>query len=43
VAAVVAAHRGTVEVLKTPGGGATFRVDLPLISSVASQPDPAAA
>jgi two-component system OmpR family sensor kinase len=30
VAALVAAHRGTVEVLETPGGGATFRVTLPL-------------
>ncbi len=30
VAALVAAHRGTVEVLDTPGGGATFRVTLPL-------------
>ena len=43
VAAVVAAHQGTVEVLETPGGGATFRVDLPLMSGYASQPDPAAA
>jgi len=29
VAAVVAAHAGRVEVLPTPGGGATFRVSLP--------------
>jgi len=29
VAAVVAAHDGQVSVLPTPGGGATFRVDLP--------------
>jgi len=29
VAAVVAAHGGTVQVLPTPGGGATFRVELP--------------
>ncbi|MBJ7600838.1 MAG: two-component sensor histidine kinase [Candidatus Nephthysia bennettiae] len=43
VAAVVAAHDGAVEVLKTVGGGATFRVELPLLSSSASQPDPAAA
>ena len=43
VAAVVAAHQGAVEVLTTPGGGATFRVDLPLMSTVASQHDPAAA
>jgi two-component system OmpR family sensor kinase len=32
VAALVAAHRGRVEVLDTPGGGATFRVTLPLDS-----------
>jgi len=30
VAAIVRAHRGSVEVLETPGGGATFRVHLPL-------------
>jgi two-component system, OmpR family, sensor kinase len=30
VAALVAAHRGSVEVDETPGGGATFRVTLPL-------------
>lgn len=30
VAAVVAAHQGTVEALETPGGGATFRISLPL-------------
>ncbi len=30
VAAVVAAHQGSVHVLDTPGGGATFRVALPL-------------
>ena len=29
VAAVVAAHRGTVEARTTPGGGATFRVEIP--------------
>jgi len=29
VAALVAAHAGTVEVLETPGGGATLRVRLP--------------
>ncbi|MGY0007142.1 HAMP domain-containing sensor histidine kinase [Micromonospora sp. I033] len=31
VAALVAAHHGTVEVAETPGGGATFRVKLPLL------------
>ncbi|MER7458592.1 HAMP domain-containing sensor histidine kinase [Micromonospora sp. NPDC126480] len=35
VAALVAAHHGTVEVAETPGGGATFRVRLPL----APEPD----
>ena len=30
VAALVAAHGGTVSVVETPGGGATFRVTLPL-------------
>jgi two-component system OmpR family sensor kinase len=30
VAAVVGAHRGRVAVADTPGGGATFRVELPL-------------
>ncbi|MDG4762260.1 HAMP domain-containing sensor histidine kinase [Micromonospora sp. WMMD710] len=34
VAALVAAHHGTVEVAETPGGGATFRVRLPLLSPV---------
>ena len=29
VAALVAAHAGTVEALETPGGGATLRVRLP--------------
>ena len=33
VAALVAAHNGTVEVDSTPGQGATFRVRLPLASS----------
>ena len=35
VAALVAAHHGSVEVLETPGGGATFRVRLPLAPAVA--------
>jgi two-component system OmpR family sensor kinase len=38
VAAVTAAHGGTVAALQTPGGGATFRVALPL----APVPAPAA-
>ncbi|PWU52491.1 two-component sensor histidine kinase [Micromonospora globispora] len=37
VAALVAAHHGTVEVTETPGGGATFRVRLPLLPDVAEQ------
>ncbi|MBC7723512.1 MAG: HAMP domain-containing histidine kinase [Burkholderiaceae bacterium] len=31
VAGIVIAHRGSVDVLETPGGGATFRVALPLL------------
>ncbi|WP_403023951.1 sensor histidine kinase [Salinibacterium sp. GXW1014] len=31
VAAIVDAHKGHVEVLETPGGGATFRLTLPLL------------
>jgi len=31
VAGIVARHRGHVEVLETPGGGATFRVSIPLL------------
>jgi len=31
VAAIVSSHKGRVEVLDTPGGGATFRVLLPLL------------
>ncbi|MCY7290510.1 MAG: ATP-binding protein, partial [Cryobacterium sp.] len=30
VAAIVASHNGSVDVVETPGGGATFRVLLPL-------------
>lgn len=33
VAGIVAGHEGYVEVLETPGGGATFRVSLPLLPS----------
>lgn len=39
VASIVAAHNGGVEVLETEGGGATFRVTLPLANSaLAPQP-----
>lgn len=31
VSGIIAAHNGTVEVLETPGGGATFRIALPLL------------
>jgi two-component system OmpR family sensor kinase len=34
VAALVAAHGGSVEVVETPGGGATFRVRLPLAKDI---------
>jgi two-component system OmpR family sensor kinase len=33
VASIVASHNGTVQVLDTPGGGATFRVWFPLAGS----------
>lgn len=33
VASIVAGHNGTVEVLETPGGGATFRIWFPLADS----------
>ncbi|MEL4317417.1 HAMP domain-containing sensor histidine kinase [Leifsonia sp. YIM 134122] len=33
VSAIIAAHNGTVDVVETPGGGATFRVSLPLATS----------
>ncbi|MGO4534433.1 sensor histidine kinase [Leifsonia sp. 2MCAF36] len=36
VSSIVAAHNGTVEVVDTEGGGATFRVSLPLAGSRAS-------
>ena len=38
VKSIVEAHRGTVSVHETPGGGATFRVDLP---AAAGAPEPA--
>lgn len=31
VSGIIAAHKGTVEVLETEGGGATFRIALPLL------------
>ncbi|MCI4062469.1 HAMP domain-containing histidine kinase [Micromonospora sp. R77] len=39
VAALVAAHHGTVEVTDTPGGGATFRVRLPLLPAPPDEAD----
>jgi two-component system OmpR family sensor kinase len=42
VAGIVANHDGHVEVLETPGGGATFRVSLPLLTSTESEPEPPA-
>ncbi|GAA2067458.1 sensor histidine kinase [Leifsonia soli] len=41
VSSIVAAHNGTVDVVDTEGGGATFRVSLPLAGSPAS-PKPVA-
>ncbi|SIO25954.1 sensor histidine kinase [Agromyces cerinus] len=42
VSSIVAAHNGTVDVVETPGGGATFRVSLPLAGSAAA-PQPVTA
>ncbi|MER7166580.1 HAMP domain-containing sensor histidine kinase [Micromonospora sp. NPDC000207] len=39
VAALVAVHQGTVEAGETPGGGATFRVRLPLAPTGADEVD----
>lgn len=36
VSSIVAAHNGHVDVVETPGGGATFRVALPLANSTAA-------
>jgi len=44
VAAIIAAHQGEVEVVETPGGGATFRVMLPLLPTATdSSPAPTVA
>lgn len=40
-AAVVTAHDGAISVLETPGGGATFRIELPLERPTATNPDAA--
>jgi two-component system OmpR family sensor kinase len=39
VAGIVAKHDGHVEVLETPGGGATFRVSIPLLHTT-DEPEP---
>ncbi len=36
VSSIVAAHNGVVDVVETPGGGATFRISLPLAHSAAA-------
>lgn len=40
VSAIVAQHKGTVEVLDTAGGGATFRITLPLLPQDYTAPPP---
>lgn len=40
VAAIVGSHQGRVGVTETPGGGATFTVDLPSTPTAQSQHDP---
>jgi len=42
VASIVAAHRGDIEVVETPGGGATFRVGLPILQQAAETVPPTA-
>jgi two-component system OmpR family sensor kinase len=39
VAAIIAAHQGTIGISETAGGGATFRVALPLLPSDDGEPD----
>ncbi len=36
VSSIVSVHNGSVDVVETPGGGATFRVSLPLATSAAA-------
>ena len=36
VSSIIAAHNGSVDVVETPGGGATFRVSLPIAGSPAA-------
>ncbi|MFP3466081.1 ATP-binding protein [Leifsonia sp. SIMBA_070] len=43
VSSIVAAHNGTVEVVDTEGGGATFRVSLPLAPSAGAPASPMSA
>jgi two-component system OmpR family sensor kinase len=40
VAAIVSAHQGTIGISETAGGGATFRVALPLLPSDEIEPEP---
>ncbi|MEP7025021.1 MAG: ATP-binding protein, partial [Actinomycetota bacterium] len=40
VAALITAHGGTVRAEPTPGGGATFRITLPLAPDVIGPPPP---
>ncbi len=42
VSGIIAAHKGTVDVLETPGGGATFRLALPLLPTGYTPDSPAA-